>query len=332
HVVVVLLSLAVIAKHTHLRSQCLVVGGNGAGFATCTEVLAGVEAERGSTANRTGCQPAILFAGKILCAVGLASIFHHNQTESVRQFEDGIHVGHLPIEVDGNDRCHRAPAAAADHFARRISRAFLFEILPQLFGVHVVGALVDVHEFRQGTRLRNRLGCCDKRVRDCHRHIARTDTGRHQGKAQRVGAAVDCGRVPCFAEGGERLLEVHYHRSSDEAGTTKDLLEYAGELLLELNVRGNQIKKRNAGNAHLVTSEVCSIYRRNRAGLPATMALAGTSFVTTLPAPTNAFSPMVMFARMVQPEPTEAPFFTRVLSTFQSDSVCRPPSAVVARG
>ena len=41
---------------------------------------------------------------------------------------------------------------------------------------------------------------------------------------------------------------------------------------------------------------------------------------------------MVTFAKMVAPEPIEAPFLTRVVSTFQSFSVCRPPPGAVARG
>ena len=75
-----------------------------------------------------------------------------------------------------------------------------------------------------------------------------------------------------------------------------------------------------------------SIRRSTLAGFPATIVLAGTSFVTTLPAPTIAFSPMTTFARIVAPEPIEAPFFTTVVSTFQSLSVCRPPPVAVARG
>src|SRR2546426_4057834 len=72
--------------------------------------------------------------------------------------------------------------------------------------------------------------------------------------------------------------------------------------------------------------------RSKRAGYPATIALAGTSRVTTLPAPIRAFSPIVMLARMVAPEPMEAPFFTSVGSTVQSFSVCGSPLRVVARG
>jgi hypothetical protein len=37
------------------------------------------------------------------------------------------------------------------------------------------------------------------------------------------------------------------------------------------------------------------------------MLLAGTSFVTTLPAPTIAFSPIVTLDKMVQPDPIDAP-------------------------
>src|SRR5271157_6025192 len=68
------------------------------------------------------------------------------------------------------------------------------------------------------------------------------------------------------------------------------------------------------------------------AGTPATIAFLGTSFVTVLPAPTIAFSPIVTRERIVAPEPIEAPFLTTVSSTFQSASVCNWPSALVARG
>jgi hypothetical protein len=58
----------------------------------------------------------------------------------------------------------------------------------------------------------------------------------------------------------------------------------------------------------------------------------GTSRVTTAPAPTMARSPITTLARMVAPEPIDAPFFTSVRSTVQSASVCSAPVAVAARG
>jgi len=72
--------------------------------------------------------------------------------------------------------------------------------------------------------------------------------------------------------------------------------------------------------------------RKTLAGFPATIVLGGTSRVTTLPAPTMAFSPMTTFERIVDPEPIEAPRLTNVVSTCQSFSVWSPPSEVVARG
>src|SRR5437879_7678758 len=69
-----------------------------------------------------------------------------------------------------------------------------------------------------------------------------------------------------------------------------------------------------------------------RAGFPATTPLAGTSRVTTLPAPISEFSPIVTFPRIVAPEPMEAPLPTSVGWTVQSLSVCSSPVAVVARG
>ena len=60
----------------------------------------------------------------------------------------------------------------------------------------------------------------------------------------------------------------------------------------------------------------CSMNRRILAGFPATMALEGTSFVTTLPAPTIAFSPTETLARIVAPDPMDAPFLTTVAFNF----------------
>ena len=60
------------------------------------------------------------------------------------------------------------------------------------------------------------------------------------------------------------------------------------------------------------------------------MLFGGTSLVTTLPAPTMAFSPIVMLERIVAPDPMDAPFLITVRSTFQSASVCR--FAVGGRG
>src|SRR5260370_4948221 len=98
-------------------------------------------------------------------------------------------------------------------------------------------------------------------------------------------------------------------------------------------MEGYQINKRNfPALRHRFISVGFVMERKTFAGFPATIVLGGTSCVTTLPAPTIAFSPITMFERIVDPEPIEAPRLTTVVSTCQSFSVCSPPSGVVARG
>ena len=69
-----------------------------------------------------------------------------------------------------------------------------------------------------------------------------------------------------------------------------------------------------------------------RAGTPATIEFGGTSFVTTLPAPTIAFSPIVTPQRIVELVPMDAPLFTSVGTTAQSAPVCSELSGFVECG
>ena len=68
------------------------------------------------------------------------------------------------------------------------------------------------------------------------------------------------------------------------------------------------------------------------AGLPATIAPAGTSFVTTLPAPIIAFSPIVIPQSNVAPEPMEAPRLTSVPNAFPVGFRLQLAAAVGGRG
>src|SRR5690606_19248649 len=88
----------------------------------------------------------------------------------------------------------------------------------------------------------------------------------------------------------------------------------------------------NADHVALLSMSAGVPLARMRAGTPATVAWAGTSLVTTAPAPTRAPSPMVMPGRMVALEPMETPSSTTVGTTSQSASVCGSPSPRVARG
>src|SRR6185312_14030020 len=94
---------------------------------------------------------------------------------------------------------------------------------------------------------------------------------------------------------------------------------------------GHERDCRGSGEGNARPPQAGGAGRRSaRAGLPATTAPAGTSLVTTLPAPTTARSPIVTPQRIVADVPIDAPRLTRVGVTFQSASVCGLPSALAA--
>src|SRR5437588_5392506 len=121
----------------------------------------------------------------------------------------------------------------------------------------------------------------------------------------------------------ERLFEFLNHFSANESRRSQNAAEYRNELLFQLHMRCGQIQEGNLGvRIHQATlSSAMVVNRSTLAGFPVTMALSGTSCVTTAPAPTMAFSPMTTLERMVAADPMEAPFLTKVGSTFQSPSV-----------
>src|SRR5262245_12303600 len=88
---------------------------------------------------------------------------------------------------------------------------------------------------------------------------------------------------------------------------------------------GNATNAPSAGGQPLAEGSLdlrySGIHLITRAGLPATIAPAGTSLVTTLPAPTMARSPIVMPQSSVAPEPMDAPRLTSVGMHCQSASV-----------
>src|SRR3990167_9166164 len=72
-----------------------------------------------------------------------------------------------------------------------------------------------------------------------------------------------------------------------------------------------------AGDQNVLIHKGFFSFRSTLAGFSATTAKSGTSRVTTLPAPTIAYFPIVTPQRIVEPEPIVAPFLTRIPSNFQ---------------
>src|SRR4030067_3253012 len=92
-----------------------------------------------------------------------------------------------------------------------------------------------------------------------------------------------------MTESGNLLLELGDKRTAGEGGLVQHLLDRRGDLILDRLVLGFQIQE---GDLHDFSPSV--IFRRTRAGFPATIVSGGTSFVTTLPAPVMARSPTVI--------------------------------------
>ena len=114
HVVIVLRGLAVVAQHLHgLRDGGIVRGGR-ARFAAGSQVFPRIKAEGRGSSHRSRLHPAVVLSRKIFGAVRLAGVLNHDQTVALRQFQNRIHVGHLPVQMDRNDGRDRASTAAAD--------------------------------------------------------------------------------------------------------------------------------------------------------------------------------------------------------------------------
>ena len=196
--------------------------------------------------------------------MGLTGIFDYNQAVTLGQFQDRIHVGHLPIKMDWNHGRDRAAASAAYQSAGIVDRALLFKILAKLCGVHVVGPLVDVHELGQRAGLRDRFGGGDEGMRYCDHDVAGLHSTGHKSKAQSVGPTAYGNGMVGLAEGCERLLEVFDHRAADKASRPQSFVKNFRQFLLKFNVGSNQIEKRNGTrsairNAHFKPSGVCSV-------------------------------------------------------------------------
>src|SRR5271157_4809199 len=173
--------------------------------------------------------------------------------------------------------------------------------------------------------LGNRFARGDKGVGHGYHLVALLDAACNICKLQRISAAVDSDAVLRSAETGKFLLKVLYHGAADIPRFIYGRTQDSHQFVFKLHMRCNQVEKRYILLSHAMLLSLL-------AGFPATMVFAGTSFVTTLPAPTMAFSPMVTPHRIVAFDPMDAPFLTYVGTTLQSCSVCRLPPLVAERG
>ena len=172
------------------RRATFVVGRDGAGFTAGAQILAGVEAERRGAAHGSGLAPAALLLREVFRAVRLAGVLDDDQVVAGGQLQDRVHVGHLPVQVDREDRRHRTSRALAHHAARlRVRSALGLQVGTQFLGIHRVGARVDVDEVEPCAGLRDRLGGREEGERNRQHGVSGSDARRDQRQSHRVRSA-----------------------------------------------------------------------------------------------------------------------------------------------
>src|SRR5207248_4262514 len=189
--------------------------------------------------------PAIALAGKIFSAVGLAGVLNHDEIVLLRNLQDRVHVGNLAIKMDRNYRRYRPATPLADQLASSIWQASSLEVIPQLLRIQVVRALVDVDKLRQSARLDDGLGRGNKGMRNRKDNIAGPHACSHDRETQSIGSAAHRDRMLGLTSRRESLLELLHHRPTDEAGSLQSPMEHLGQLWLQFNVRGDEVKKGN---------------------------------------------------------------------------------------
>ena len=175
----------------------------------------------------------------------LAGVLDHHQAVFTGYVEDGIHIGHLPVEMHGHHGSDGPAAPQADECAALVANALLLEIALQHNGRHIVGALVDIDELRKSACLRDRFSGGDEGVGDGEHDIARLHAAGHDGEAERICAAADGDAKVSLAQGSKGLLKFFDDRAANETCSPQALTESGRELLFKFEMRRDQVEKWN---------------------------------------------------------------------------------------
>ena len=179
-----------------------VVGGQQAGVAKGSEIFAGKEAVAAEVPDAAG---RFAFIGR---AEGLSGIFNDEKIVLCRESHDGVHVGHLAKEVDGNN-----------------GFGFGRDKTGGVDGIKVETDGADVAENWGGSHPGDTAGGGKKGERGDEDFVAGTDPEGHEGEEDGVGAGGDAEVVRDAGEGDAFLFEGGYVRTHDELAVGEDAFE-----------------------------------------------------------------------------------------------------------
>ncbi len=182
--------------------------------------------------------------------------------------------------------------------------------------VHVVRRRVHVDEDRLRSAPADRLGGGDEGVRHGDHLVPGPDPKPEQGQPR----GRPCRFPPRWRTASRRTRRTPF-RTGRRTGRPRRRSCRAPAGSRPRSPRGSARTGLSGPGRGLSFFLLLGDFSQGLAGFPATIVPGGTSFVTTLPAPTIAFSPTVTPARTVVLEPTEAPFLMSVGMQTQSASV-----------
>src|SRR6187551_7007 len=210
-----LLRLSEVPQAPDSGGDLLVVGTDGAAVPERPEVLAGVEAEGSSAAERAGSALAAA------CSVCLGSILNDQEAVARREGVYRIHVADLAVEVNGDDR-----RRALVH-RRRID-------------VDQPGAVVHIAEDGGGPGVNDGEGAGDERVGGHDHLVSGPDPGRQERESERGGSRADPDAVAHPAVACELPLELFEVPAENEAAVIQDAIECRAKVRRDRRVVSRQ--------------------------------------------------------------------------------------------
>ena len=199
-----------------------VVGQDHAGVAEGAQVLGGEEGEAAHVADRAAA------AALVLGADGLGAILDDRDMAAPGDLHDGIHVGHLAEEVNGQDGLGARCDGRLD-FMR----------------VDVEGQGVDVDENGLGVEAVDDAGRGEEREGRGDDFVAGADVQGHEGDEQSVRAGGDADGMGGAGIGGHGLLEFLDFGAHDEILGVADVVDDGPDLVADGPVLGFEIEQRN---------------------------------------------------------------------------------------
>ena len=204
--------LPIIPEHFQAICDLLVVGNHHAAIAVGPQVFARVKTKSRRMAQRAH---ALAFVAR---TVGLACVFNHHDPMLIGKLLDGIHVGRMPIQMNGENSFRAASDGSFD-------------------GRHVqsVGVRIDVDQHRLGASMRHAECGGDETVGGGDDLVTRTDIERPQREFECRRTGVHTDRIWHVAESGELFLEEAHLAPQDEIRFL-DYLRYC-----VINLGGNRL-------------------------------------------------------------------------------------------